>query len=221
MASGESCGAPVNPGSDVARLQPFESINLSGQNLAFLRLPRSNFARGNFDGGRLVGVVLTPDSDLAGASLHEALVVDGDLRGVSLVNADLTNADLFGVNLCNAKLYGAKLQGANLSNATLTGVDFASLEGTWVPQAGAPDVGSSVQGQVNLSSADLAGADLTGATNLGEAKLYNIYYDETTKWPEGFQPPSSRSTRCLRTDGFSDLGNQCLTGESAQGQRLR
>jgi uncharacterized protein YjbI with pentapeptide repeats len=213
MASDEPCPPPRDANAAAVRLQPFDSINLSGQNLAFFQLPNTNFARANFDGGRLVGIVFAPDSDLGGASLLEASLVDGDLGGVSLVNTDLINADLFGVNLCNASLAGAKLQGANLSSAILTGVDFRNANGEWVPQAGAPDLGFVVRGKVNLSGADLAGADLTGATNLGDAMLYNVYYDETTKWPAGFQPQPSRAKRCLRAESYSDPDNPCLTGE--------
>jgi uncharacterized protein YjbI with pentapeptide repeats len=211
MAGSGVCPPPHGPST--SRQQPFESINLSGQNLAFLQLPNSNFARASFDGGRLVGIVLAPDSDLAGASLVEASIVDGNLSGASLVNSDFTNADLFGAKLCAANLAGAKLQGANLSNAKLTDIDFRNASGTWVPQIGAPDVGSMVHGKVNLSGADLAGADLTGATNIADAMLYNIYYDEVTKWPAGFQPPPSRAKRCFRADGFSDSDNPCLEGE--------
>jgi uncharacterized protein YjbI with pentapeptide repeats len=208
------CPPPLDPNSERPRLQPFESLNLAGQNLALLRLPHSNFARANLDGGRLAGTVLAPDSDLAGATLVEAMVVDGDLSGVNLVNADLTNADLFGAKLCNANLAGAKLKGANLTNALLTDVDFGDANGTWLPAAWAPDLGFTVHGKVNLSDADLAGADLSGARNLADAMLYNIYYNESTKWPPGFQPKDpSRANRCLRADGYSSPTNPCLMGE--------
>lgn len=208
-------GVPCPPSRHLSAAvrQSFESINLSGQNLAFLQLPNTNFARANMDGGRLVGVVLTPNVDLAGASLIEAILVDGDLSEASLVNTDLTNADLHGARLCGANLAGAKLAGANLSNAVLTGIDFSDANGTWIAQEGTPDVGFVVHGKVNLSRADLAGADLTGASNLDAAMLYDIYYDNTTKWPAGFSPQPSREKRCVRADKFSNPDSPCLEGE--------
>lgn len=209
--AGGTCPPSRHPSAAVR--QSFESINLSGQNLAFLQLPNTNFARANMDGGRLVGVVLTPNSDLAGASLIEAILVDGDLSEASLINTDLTNADLHGARLCGANLAGAKLSGANLSNAVLTGIDFSDANGTWIAQEGAPDVGFVVRGKVNLSRADLAGADLTGATNLDAAMLYDIYYDSATKWPAGFSPQPSREKRCVRADKFSNPDSPCLEGE--------
>ncbi len=208
---GGTCPPSRHPSAAVR--QSFESINLSGQNLAFLQLPNTNFARANIDGGRLVGVVLTPNSELSGASLIEAILVDGDLSEASLINTDLTNADLHGARLCGANLAGAKLAGANLSNAVLTGIDFSDANGTWIAQEGAPDVGFVVRGKVNLSRADLAGADLTGASNLDAAMLYDIYYDNTTKWPAGFSPQPSREKRCVRADKFSNPGSPCLEGE--------
>ncbi len=209
--SGGTCSPPRHASAAVR--QSFESINLSGQNLSFLQLPNTNFARANIDGGRLIGVVLTPNTDLSGASLVEASLVDGDLSEASLVNADLTNADLHGARLCGANLAGAKLAGANLSNAVLTGIDFSDANGTWIAPDGAPDSGFVVHGKVNLSRADLAGADLTGAANLDAAMLYDIYYDNSTKWPAGFAPQPSREKRCVRDDKFSNPGSPCLEGE--------
>jgi uncharacterized protein YjbI with pentapeptide repeats len=218
--AGAQPGATVGNGPCVPSRHPaaavrqsFESINLSGQNLAYLQLPNTNFARANMDGSRLVGAVLTPNSDLAGASMVEASAVDADLSETSLVNIDLTNADLHGARLCGANLAGAKLAGANLSNAILIGIDFSDANGTWIAQEGTPDVGFVVHGKVNLSRADLAGADLTGASNLEAAMLYDIYYDNTTKWPAGFSPQPSREKRCVRADKFSNPGSPCLEGE--------
>jgi uncharacterized protein YjbI with pentapeptide repeats len=212
VTAGNGACAPSRHSAAAVR-QSFESINLSGQNLAYLQLPNTNFARANMDGGRLVGAVFAPNSDLAGASMVEASAVDADLSEASLVNADLTNADLHGAHLCGANLAGAKLAGANLSNATLTGIDFSDANGTWIAQEGTPDVGFVVHGKVNLSRADLAGADLTGASNLDAAMLYDIYYDNTTKWPAGFSPQPSREKRCVRADKFSNPSSPCLEGE--------
>jgi hypothetical protein len=85
------------------------------------------------------------------------------LHRVNLANADFSGADLATAELCDASFAGAKLTGANLTGSVLTGV--------------------------NLTGADLTGTDLTGA-NLTGAVVTGVHYDETTRWPQGFVPPT-------------------------------
>jgi Pentapeptide repeats (8 copies) len=88
------------------------------------------------------------------------------LRGLVLADADLRGAVLSCADLEGALLDQVNLAGARLRGANLRGVRFDD---------------------VDLSGASLSGADLSGAT-LELAGLSGATYDETTKWPKGFQP---------------------------------
>ncbi len=84
-----------------------------------------------------------------------------NLRSHYLRNASLHGADLSHGNLSKAFLRAADLSTANLSHADL-----------W---------------DANLRDANLRGADLSG-TNLGAANLRGAIFDQSTKWPDGFDP---------------------------------
>ncbi|WP_228830243.1 pentapeptide repeat-containing protein [Nocardia beijingensis] len=49
-------------------------------------------------------------------------------------------------------------------------------------------------GARELIFTDLTGADLTGADLTG-ANLFGVYYDDTTRWPDGYTPPKSHTAR--------------------------
>ena len=70
-----------------------------------------------------------------------------------------------------AYLYETNFADAWLISASLVGADLS---------------------KANLTGARLDGADLTGADLTG-ANLTDIRYDTSTRWPEGFTPPPSRS----------------------------
>ena len=93
--------------------------------------------------------------------------------------ANLSGCDLAGRDLREAKLWLADLTGAILSEANLTGAYL---------------------GGADLSEANLIDADLREA-NLIEANLSEAIWDDSTLWPEGFEPPSvevvSREARSL------------------------
>lgn len=90
-----------------------------------------------------------------------------DLTGADLTGADLRGADLSSALLRKAKLRRADLRGADLRSANLAGAD--------------------------LRAADLVGADLTGAV-MGMS-VADARYDETTRWPEGFDPQAQGAIR--------------------------
>ena len=73
----------------------------------------------------------------------------------------------FRANLSRADLSGANLSDADLSRANLS---RANLSGAYLYGA-------------NLSGANLSRADLS------RANLSRAHYDDTTKWPEGFNKP--------------------------------
>jgi uncharacterized protein YjbI with pentapeptide repeats len=109
-------------------------------------------------------------ADLVEANFSEAFLIGADLSGASLEGANLSWASLAEANLSAAALSSANLSGAGLTRANLSGANLVVA---------------------NLSGANLSSANLSGA-NLGGAKLSDIYYDGSTKWPNGFQPPPSR-----------------------------
>ncbi len=105
-----------------------------------------------------------------------------DFLLAKLLHATLTNARMSGADLGRARLIGANLSGADLSKADLMGANLcrANLKG------------------VNLSEARLIFSFLMG-TNLGGANLNNTdlreaKYDETTVWPDGFDPIAAGAT---------------------------
>lgn len=99
-----------------------------------------------------------------------------DFRMAKLLHATLTNARMSGADLSRARLIGANLSGADLSKADLIGANLckANLSGANLSEA-------------RLVFSYLMGADLSGA-NLHNADLKEAKYDQTTKWPEGFDP---------------------------------
>lgn len=84
-----------------------------------------------------------------------------DLRSINLKGADLSYADLSEAILNNANLRGTDLSYANLSSANLT--------------------------QADLRGTSLFGVDLRDAI-LKEVRLAGADYDETTRFPAGFDP---------------------------------
>ena len=98
------------------------------------------------------------------ANLSHADLSHANLTRADLGWANLSDADLGWAKLSHAKLSDAKLNNANLSNADLSHANLTRADLRWA----------------KLDGADLTGADLTG-----------IRGDTTTRWPEGFTPPSA------------------------------
>ena len=107
----------------------------------------------------------------------------------NLRGTDLTGVDLSGANLRGANLRGADLAGANLDEADLRDADLrrANLDEADLRIA---NLGRSNLEGANLSGAVLSTADLRGA-NLKKADLTGATYNDQTKWPEGFTPPTT------------------------------
>ncbi len=89
------------------------------------------------------------------------------LPGVNLVWVELKGVDLRGADLSHANLSGADLNGSNLSDDT--NLAFTDLS------------------RADLRNTNLKGARLEGA-NLEGVQLEGAIYDETTKFPRGFEP---------------------------------
>jgi hypothetical protein len=144
----------------------------------------------NIGGGPIAEV---EGPSLAGADLQEmkldaADLRQADLRGTNLLRAHLFAADLSGADLTGACLRSAVLMGVNLRGAVLADADLA---------------------EASLAGAHLEGADLRSAL-LEEAKLQRCFFDESTQWPEDFDPwergagPSESMQRRVR--GWIDSG---------------
>jgi hypothetical protein len=101
------------------------------------------------------------DARLSKANIRHANLARSQMLRVDLVGSDLTNIDLRQTNLQDARLTGANLRQAHLQKADLRGAD--------------------------LRGADLRGANLQGA-QLEGADLTEVRADDTTLWPDSFQP---------------------------------
>ena len=122
--------------------------------------------------------------DLAGKDLTRANLQQANLVGALLTNASLGRANLAGANLENANLEGAHLKSANLRNANLKGANLKGAYLIWTDCRGA-----------NLENANLEGALLENArlenSNLSNAKMTQVFYNETTCWPDDFHPSNT------------------------------
>ncbi len=183
------------------------SANLGGACLRDTNLTRASLVGANLRRADLRGATLVQASlqgaDLTGANLDRAdlsmALHDGDTRwpagfvpegrGVILcaIGKDLSGRDLSARNLTNAVLTNARLHQARLRNADLTRALLLGADLSGADLRGAVLVTASLQG-ADLRGADLAGADLT-----------NALYDDTTRWPEGFDPAKGGATRAEST----------------------
>lgn len=128
--------------------------------------------------------------DLTGWALPGAVLSGIDLGKAKLEGADLRGAQFRNSQLVAATLAGADLRGANLEYANLTAADLrrADLRGARLAAASLA--------QADLRGADLRGADLAGhganrvlwERRIGSAQFEGAVYDETTRWPPGFNP---------------------------------
>jgi uncharacterized protein YjbI with pentapeptide repeats len=115
------------------------------------------------------------------ATVEAETLVGADLSGLNLDWANLTERELRDANFSHSSLTGANLSQADLRGANF---DHAVLAGTnlW----GANMAGASLN-ETFLAGAHLEGADLRQA-HLNTSKLKYARYDETTLWPDNFDP---------------------------------
>ncbi|MDP9869150.1 MULTISPECIES: pentapeptide repeat-containing protein [Streptosporangium] len=168
---------------------PDDSVNLS------LRAPDLHAAltvlgRRQSVRGQVLGLdrVVLPKANLASARLQDVDLHFSDLTESSLVGVDLTRADLTGVRLAGAILPDAVLYQADLRDAVLTGIiaEGIDLRATDLSKA---DLRNANLCGARLDYSDLRGATLSGAVLTG-ASLKRVVFDESTVWPDGFEPSS-------------------------------
>ncbi len=163
-----------------------------------VRLPRADGV--DLHGAHLNGVFL---DGCAGASLRGANLDDADLSGsdlgrcdLDLSSATLRRSDLSDASLDNVDLRGADLRGADLSRAELYMVVLVGAN-----LAGA-NLGLRVRGRVNMSHTNLVGANLSEMEDpAGVYSWRGAEYDETTLWPQDFDPEAMGTVRVDRTTG--------------------
>lgn len=116
-----------------------------------------------------------------------------DLRRLNLKSTKLASINLIGANLSNANLESAFLANANLSDASLINTNLisinlkdAQLNKTNLAQA---NLSNAKLIKTNLKNANLIGSKLKSADLTG-VKLDGAVYNNTTEWPEGFDPKS-------------------------------
>jgi uncharacterized protein YjbI with pentapeptide repeats len=149
--------------------------NLAGADLSLTNLDGAMMVQANLSGATLARASLTwanlADANLVGAYLSAPADIDTDHLGYNLTisGADLRNATLDGANMTGANLKFARLNDADLTGAKLVGADLTHTQ---------------------FSGADLTGADLTD-TELDTYFLDSVCFDDETRWPKSFSPPSN------------------------------
>ena len=152
---------------------------------AFLR--KYNKGETSFPG---IGLKRAP---LLGISLKQIKLDGSDLRRANLRGSNLNNSSLVQVNLAlanlskavltNSNLTRSLLNYANLQEAHLDGVNFDSAKLHY------EDLRRAYLLRASFSGADLRGAQLD--SNYG----YEVFYNERTIFPEGFDPIAAGWTR--------------------------
>lgn len=130
--------------------------------------------------------------------LYESGLIEWDepivgLQGANLFGAKLQGATLIGATLEEANLQEANLQEANLREATLDGANLQEATLEEATLIGAYLQGADLQGAY-LDGYDLiveGAADLRRARHLAQKQIDYALGDETTKLPEGVNPPKS------------------------------
>ncbi|MCB9763207.1 MAG: pentapeptide repeat-containing protein [Alphaproteobacteria bacterium] len=168
----------------------FWGANLSCGNLSRVSLRSANFSGANLSGADLSTANLE-HTNFSGADLSHASLRDADLYGVDLSGANLSGADLSGAELSRTCLGGAELsnvdlRGANLSNADL----FGTRQWDYSPYPSLLRTRNTRNGYY--------------AHHTTNSTLFSgVVWDQNTRWPRGFVPPSSAHPRGDDGDGRS------------------
>lgn len=135
----------------------------SENNLFALRAIRELRAHGSSQGDWLT------DGTLHHTVLLGANLANAPLEGASLIGVDLTGSVLHSAFMADAKFENAILKFADLSHANLQNANLRSA-----------DLFGATLRKVNLRGCDFSGA------NLKDAIIDDIFYDNSTKWPNDF-----------------------------------
>ncbi len=153
-------------------------VNLSGIDLIGANLDGANLTKADLSNAKLHEDRVNNASNIYQNKILITRLKKAILTEANLENANLGRADLRGANLTGANLRGADLTEADLRKADLTG---ANLMGSNLTRCRIRDA--------NFSKVDFRNTDLTNTkTKLTGAKLKGAYYNDETKFPEGFNP---------------------------------
>jgi hypothetical protein len=122
--------------------------------------------------------------DLSRTNLCRADFKEADLEAAILYRANLQWA-----LLRKAKMKGAMLEDANLESARMEEADLTDAYLVRADLSNAQLRGSILIG-ANLSGADLLETDLKDAKGLTKEQVARAFWNEKTRWPEGFTPPT-------------------------------
>ena len=117
-----------------------------------------------------------------------------DLSGAGLDYRELRGSDFSGANLTDASLQGSDMRASSLSNARLVRTSFylADLRGV--------DFSGAEIRSANFQKARLEGANLRGSIIAHSTLLAT--YDDSTSWPEGFDPVSAGAVHVAPSEGL-------------------
>lgn len=117
-----------------------------------------------------------------------------DVGALELPEADLHSAELAAIKMCNSNLRGADLTGAFLQMCDARGSNFDRVNFKNALLAQSDFRGASFRGAkfagARAAQARFEGCDLSGAQGLAKDNL-GVYYDASTKWPDGFDPKAA------------------------------
>jgi len=213
---GLEIGPGKTPGPSVGSFD-WAGIPASGFDLRGALLDGCGFEAGDFSGADLRCAGLRW-AELQGANFASADLSGGVLYRADLGGANFTDANLFTANFIETNLSGANLAGAyalaNFNGAKLHGANFfgsdlrmASMENTDLSncdlRSANLDITSTTPMELEriyvlmeeiLGEGDVRNMPLSEWPTYGleSANFTNILWDETTRWPQGFNPPPSR-----------------------------
>ncbi|MBC8281093.1 MAG: pentapeptide repeat-containing protein [Chloroflexi bacterium] len=170
----------------------FSYTDLRRADISGLSASGANFYEVHFEGANLNDAHL-PDAFLKGANLNDAYLVNAMLKEAKLEDSYLLNAMLNDSNLERASLLGAHLKWANLDQANLKGANLFRADLRHADLRGANLEGAYIEKSL-LDDAFLTGANLRRVHGLSQELIINAYWDEETKFPEGFEPPPMRQS---------------------------
>jgi len=155
----------------------FYNSNLREVNFDHANLNGSNFQKANMEKANLYFATLNK-ANLKGTNLQDAILAFTTCKETNFSNANLQHADFSSANLSNTKFINANLSYANLSD---TISETANYTGANLSNA-------------NLQYARFYGANFSGANlqnvDLSTVRFNRVEYDDSTKFPEGFDPKS-------------------------------
>ena len=144
-----------------------DGVDLSGREFTRrMSMERMGFMEANFEGATFANGTVMDKSQLQRLDAQGVTLQGVSLREAHLDEADLRNANLRTIKARRAHFDGANLRGADLRNAELAMTFFTGAD---------------------LRDADLRGANLRDA-HLEGARLKGALWNESTVWPEGFNP---------------------------------